>query len=392
MRNDTPPFVPFAHPRLARALSAALVLVVFSLCLAGCGAPPVSVSTAPSPPAPAASSLAQSAASSSMEAPNPYAGWATPLGSNDIVFGLFGGIGSTLLSAQRASHDEETVFLRFVAYDDTTFTETASTATVPFSKDAFSLFYLRGDKLVVLLPDRVLVLNAALDLLSDTPLPQPLRDVIAREELYDANGYITQGFTGYDVSSDGTTYTYGTEDGLFLYHTATGISRQLYTSKTEPLLGDVPTVITLHNPRFCTGDTRVIASQTSYAAMGPLYSIDIATGGVTAWSEDPTLPIDPLYAGFGDYFGGILGGVGIHNVFPGANHYVALTYDEETDNYVLCCGLLNDPDPDHAKRIPTDQRTSTSSWGPVLAILSDGRILFVDTGVVYMSVSYTQMP
>lgn len=127
---------------------------------------------------------------------------------------------------------------------------------------------IQGERIIIRLNDRTVSVDKTLNRSEDIMLPGAIAEKIKREPLYNEYGYPLIFFGGYDVSRDGTKYVYSDEVGLKLYNITSGSEKLL--SKTVPTPDSELTNNSFHsNPRFISGDNKVITTMTGYeSALG----------------------------------------------------------------------------------------------------------------------------
>jgi len=122
---------------------------------------------------------------------------------------------------------------------------------------------LAGEKIMVRLKDRIMIINKTLQPPEEIPLPPAIKDKIAREPKYDEDGFADVVFGGYDLSSDLQKIVYTDEKGVKLFNLADNSEKLL--SPTVPVAGSDLLKNSYHwNPRFIDNDKKVIATMTGY--------------------------------------------------------------------------------------------------------------------------------
>ncbi|WP_366921556.1 hypothetical protein MFMK1_001960 [Metallumcola ferriviriculae] len=121
---------------------------------------------------------------------------------------------------------------------------------------------LTGERIVVRLKDRIIIVKKNLEQLEELSLPKVIKDKITRE--------LQQGtyFGGYDISTDLTRIIYSDEEGVKLFDLADSSEKLL--ASTKPVTGTDLVKKSYHSsPRFVANDQKVITTMTGYeSAMG----------------------------------------------------------------------------------------------------------------------------
>lgn len=122
---------------------------------------------------------------------------------------------------------------------------------------------LSGDKLVVCLKNKIMLLNTRLEHLEDIPLPQAITEKMERTPKFDKYNRTEIFFGGYDVSKDLTKLVYADEEGLKLYNLVDQSERLL--AKTVEITGSDLLKNSFHMaPRFVDDAKKVISTMTGY--------------------------------------------------------------------------------------------------------------------------------
>ncbi|NLW07339.1 MAG: hypothetical protein GX039_05105, partial [Clostridia bacterium] len=122
---------------------------------------------------------------------------------------------------------------------------------------------LNGDKIVVCLNDKIIVIDKSLKERAEVSLPQGLKDKIEREPQYDQYGFPDVYFGGYDVSSDFKRFVYADEQGLKLINIAD--SSEILLAPTVPITGSKLLKNYYHSsPRFVADGQKVISTLLGY--------------------------------------------------------------------------------------------------------------------------------
>lgn len=120
-----------------------------------------------------------------------------------------------------------------------------------------------GDKLVVLLNDKIVTISASLEQLEDIPLPEVITEKINREPNYNKKGFSDIYFGGYDVSNDMTKFVYSDEIGVKLVNIIDNSEKLLL--KTVDFEEDDFLEHSYHsNPKFIAEDKKIITTMTGY--------------------------------------------------------------------------------------------------------------------------------
>jgi hypothetical protein len=130
-----------------------------------------------------------------------------------------------------------------------------------------------GDKLIVLLKNKIVVINTHLEQLQDVPLPKVIIEKIDRKSSYDEKGTSNIFFGGYDVSKDLTKLVYIDETGVNLVNSI---------DKSEILLSKTIKFKDYYfiEPKFNTQDKKVIATMVEYGCALGYTLFDIEKGTI----------------------------------------------------------------------------------------------------------------
>jgi hypothetical protein len=116
---------------------------------------------------------------------------------------------------------------------------------------------LTGDRIIVRLEDRIVIVNKTLEHLEEIPLPEAIKDKIERSSNSDIY------FGGYDISSDLKRIVYADEKGVKLLNLADNSEKLL--AATERITGSELIQNSYHSsPRFIDNGRKVITTMTGY--------------------------------------------------------------------------------------------------------------------------------
>ncbi len=122
---------------------------------------------------------------------------------------------------------------------------------------------LTGDKIIVCLNDKLLIVNKTLDQSMEMPLPKVIIKKLQRKPKYDKNGNPDVYFGGYDVSGNLKKYVFSDETGVKLFNTEDNSEKLL--SKTVKIVGSNLLNHSYHrSPRFILKEKKVITTMMGY--------------------------------------------------------------------------------------------------------------------------------
>jgi hypothetical protein len=130
-----------------------------------------------------------------------------------------------------------------------------------------------GDKLMVLLKNKIVVINTHLEQLQDIPLPKVIVEKIDRKSSYDEKGISNIFFGGYDVSKDLTKFVYIDEIGVKLVNIID--KNEILFSKTIKLKDYY-----FIEPKFNAQDKKVIIIMVGYGCALGYTLFDIEKGTI----------------------------------------------------------------------------------------------------------------
>lgn len=172
---------------------------------------------------------------------------------------MIGEVKNTLIFAHTPYDEEEKAALLLVNPNNLTVEK-----TLPLNKHLTDNdFKLVGDKLRVLLPEKIAIYDYKLELLEEVPLPNVISDKIKRETEPNNNRDEVV-FCGYDVSKDMKWYVYADEEGVKLLNSEDK-EEKLLAKSVPTTFPDDDLAYSYHcEPSFVAEDKKVITVMSGY--------------------------------------------------------------------------------------------------------------------------------
>lgn len=264
-----------------------------------------------------------------------------------------------------------------------------------------------GDKIIVCSAEHISVMNNALELIKEIPLPEAIIRRSKRTQTFDKDGIMEVYYSGYDISSDMEQIVYADEAGIKLYNlrndTEILLTKNIYNK-------DNLKRYFYEFPRFIANDKKIIANKLGYeyslgctiydiannsiktlnlfSERGPNYDINYDTGllepGIKVYNEElDDYEWKKIYL---DFMTGDVTEIQVerdiyehydfqYNQYVGDNYAAFATYvpnENEAENVMYYISRINLK----TLEIESDLLAIRSGGPHIMGVLTDGRVLF----------------